>query len=296
MIGSAITRVSRHHEVVPANRADADLLDYSQVVRLIESSEPDAIIHAAALVGGIGGNMMKSGEYFRNNILINTNVLEAARSAGVKNLLTFMSTCIFPEDSKYPLTVDQLHNGSPHPSNYAYAHAKRMLDIQVKAYNTQWNTEFKIVIPTNVYGIRDNFSLTEGHAVAALIHRIFLSKANGSPFTVWGSGKPLREFVYADDIARLSLLALENKGIREPVILTNGIETSISELVKMLVDLIGFENEVQFDLSKPDGQFRKPSSPAVMRALWPDFSFTGLRQGLEQTVDWFLREYPNVRK
>jgi len=294
LIGSAISRVNASHEIIPLTRKSVDLLDFNATLDFLAANPADALIHAAALVGGIGGNSLRSAQYFHDNILMNTNVLEAARLSGIENLVTFMSTCIFPVDSSYPLTVEQLHQGEPHPSNFGYAFAKRMLDVQVRAYNLQWGTNYKILIPTNVYGPNDNFSLLEGHVLPALIHKLFLASREGDDFVVWGSGQPLREFVYSEDIARVSLRALERE-LNGPVIVTSEKETSIKDVSLLLAEILGFEREIVFDTSRPEGQFRKPSSAEEMKIHFPNTEFTELEEGLRKTVDWFVSRFPKVR-
>ncbi|MCX6800151.1 MAG: NAD-dependent epimerase/dehydratase family protein, partial [Candidatus Falkowbacteria bacterium] len=183
---------------------------------------------------GIGGNSAHPGQYFLDNIRINTNVLDAARQVGVEKLVSFMSTCIFPNDCTYPLNEKDLHKGDPHPSNFGYAYAKRMLDIQNRAYHKEYDCNFVSVIPTNVYGPYDNYSIENGHVLPALIHKIYLAKKNETPFVVWGSGEPLREFVYSQDIAKLSLWALDNYNEESPIIFTSGIENSIKDAVYLI--------------------------------------------------------------
>jgi len=294
LLGSAITE-QKSHEIVSISRDDVDLLDFGATVSLFAEEKPDAVIHAAALVGGIGGNLMKSGEYFSGNTTVNLNVLEAARVAGVSNLVSFMSTCVFPDKANYPLTVDQLHLGPPHPSNFGYAYSKRMLDIQTRAYNQQWGLNYKVLVPANMYGPHDNFHLAEGHVIPALIHRTHLAKENSQDLEVWGSGKPLREFIYSRDVARIALLAL-NESLPEPLIISNGIETSIRELVNLIVDLMDFRGEVVWNESQPDGQYRKPSDTSKLDERFSELDFTPLPAGLADTVNWFLETYPRVRK
>ena len=188
-----------------------------------------------------------------------------------------------------------LHNGPPHPSNFGYAYAKRMLEVQSSAYRKEWNCNYIVVIPTNIYGQNDNFNLTEGHVVPALIHRTYLAKKSGIDLTVWGSGTPLREFVYSDDIAKLTLWALEHYTEDTPIIFTSGIEVSIRELTELVAKKIGFKGKLIFDTSKPDGQYRKPSDTTKLKSYMPNFLWTPLEEGIERTVDWFLSNYPNVR-
>ena len=295
LVGYAI-RQQNIQNVTCLTRQDLDLTDFSETKKKFLEIKPSKVVHLAAQVGGIGGNMIHSGEYFRNNILINTNVLESARLAGAEKLISFMSTCVFPENSPYPLNEKNLHNGPPHHSNFGYAYAKRMLDVQSSAYRKEWNCNYVVAIPTNIYGPNDNFSLTEGHVVPALIHRTFLAKANGTPLVIWGSGKPLREFVYSDDIAKLALWALESYSLETPVIFTSGIEVSISELVEVVAKKMKFKGHITFDASKPDGQFRKPSDTSKLASYLPNLQWTPLDEGIERTVEWFVRHHPNLRK
>lgn len=294
LVGSALREII-NEDVFFASRTDADLTNYSQTEALFKKVRPTKVIHLAALVGGIGGNLMHSGDYFRNNLQININTLEAARNYGVERLVSFMSTCVFPNSGPYPLTPESLHLGQPHPSNFGYAYAKRMLEVQSRAYRAQWGLDYVVAIPTNIYGPSDNFNLVEGHVIPALIHKIYNAKENHSPLNVWGSGKPLREFIYSKDVAELTLWMLENYSGEEPLILTSGVEKSISEVVELIADSMKYSGEVIFDSSKPDGQFRKPSSNAELTRLLPEFHFTELEIGLPITTRWFEQNYPNVR-
>ena len=295
LVGSALREVPLS-DVYFSTREDGDLTDFDSTLDLFERVQPTKVMHLAAMVGGIGGNLMHSGDFFRGNILINTNVLEAARLAGVKQLVSFMSTCVFPNDATFPLTVDQLHAGPPHPSNFGYAYAKRMLDVQSRAYRAQWNLNYSLAIPTNIYGPHDNWNLTEGHVVPALIHKVYLAHLNGTPLTVWGTGSPLREFVHSSDIARLAVWMLESYEEEKPLILTSGLEVSIKNLVELVVQEMEFEGQVIFDEKMPDGQYRKPSDRSSLNSLLPNFEFKSLQEGIQETVTWFKNNYPNLRK
>jgi GDP-L-fucose synthase len=228
--------------------------------------------------------------------MINTNVIEASRKAGVKNLVAFLSTCVFPDDVSYPLTVDQVHSGEPHESNYPYAYAKRMADVQIRAYREQYGLNYTSIIPSNIYGPNDNFNLDHGHVMPMLIHKLYLAKKNKTDFTVWGSGKPLREFIYSKDIAKIAEWALYNYEGTDPLIISGDEEVSISHLVGMLVDEFKFKGKVIFDETKPDGQFRKPSDNSLIKELLPDFKYTPFEQGIKETVSWFKENYENARK
>jgi GDP-L-fucose synthase len=294
LVGMAL-RDSLRDDAFFASRRDADLRNFDATLKLFKRVKPDRVIHLAALVGGIGGNTMKSGEYLRDNVLINMNVLECARLTQVERLVSLMSTCIFPNDGPYPLEPKNLHLGEPHPSNFGYAYAKRLLEVQSRAYRAQWEKDFLIAIPTNIFGPHDNFNLEEGHVVPALIHKIHLAKENQTSLSVWGSGSPKREFIYSRDVAQLLAWMLESYSGVEPLILSSGKETSIKDLVTDIVTITRYPGDVVFDLSKPDGQFRKPSKVDALQSLLPDYSFTSLHQGLVETIDWFQKNYPRVR-
>ncbi len=294
LIGYA-TRSLGLPDMVYLTREDANLTSFEATKEVFDSIKPDKVMHFAAQVGGIGSNIVHSGEYFRNNISININVLETARLCGVKKLISFMSTCIFPDPCEYPLREKNIHNGPPHPSNFGYAYAKRMLEVQSAAYRKEWGCNYIVVIPTNVYGPNDNFSLEDGHVTASLIHKCYLAMKNGTDLVVWGTGKPLREMLYSKDVARLALWALDNYDEDDPIILSTGLETSIMDIVEIVVRKMGFKGKVRFDETKPDGQFRKPSDTTKLHKYLPKFEFTPVEEGIEETVKWFLSNFPNVR-
>ena len=290
MVGSAM------ESQIKLSRETCDLTNPKQTNKLFQLVKPDGVIHCAGKVGGIGGNSNYKGEYFYDNLMINTNVIEASRKAGVKNLVAFLSTCVFPDKVKYPLTVDQIQLGEPHESNYPYAYAKRMADVQIRAYREQYGINYTSIIPSNIYGPNDNFSLEHGHVMPMLIHKLYLAKQNKTDFTVWGSGKPLREFIYSKDIAKIAEWALFNYEGTDPLIISGDEEISIKDLVGLLVDEFKFKGKVIFDKTKPDGQLRKPSDNSKIKELLPDFEYTPFEQGIKETVDWFKENYENARK
>ena len=290
MVGSAM------ESQIKLSRDTCDLINPRQTESLFKTIRPDGVIHCAGKVGGIGGNSNYKGEYFYDNLMINTNVIEASRKAGVKNLVAFLSTCVFPDKVKYPLTVDQVHLGEPHESNYPYAYAKRMADVQIRAYREQYGLNYTSIIPSNIYGPNDNFNLDHGHVMPMLIHKLYLAKKNKTDFTVWGSGKPLREFVYSKDIAKIAEWVLFNYEGTDPLIVSGDEEVSIKDLVGMLVDEFKFKGKVIFDKTKPDGQYRKPSDNSLIKELLPDFEYTPFEQGIKETVSWFIENYENARK
>jgi GDP-L-fucose synthase len=273
-----------------------NLVNPNETLNMFELHNPTHVIHCAGKVGGVGGNMNHKAEYFYDNIMINTNVIESARKTNVKKLVCFLSTCVFPDKVNYPLTEDMIHLGEPHSSNYPYAYAKRMADIQIRAYREQYGLNYTSVIPTNIYGPNDNFSLEHGHVMPMLIHKLYLAQQNNTDFTVWGSGKPLREFIFSKDVAKLSEWAVENYNESEPIIFSPSQEISIIDLVDLLVREFNFKGKVIFDNTKPDGQFRKQSDNSKLKSYLPDFKFTPIEEGINETVSWFLKNYENARK
>lgn len=280
---------------IPLSSSEADLRIREDIDNVFEKIKFDSVIHCAAKVGGVGGNMNYKGEFFYDNILMNTNVIESARVHGIKNLVSFLSTCVFPDKVDYPLTEKKIHLGPPHFSNDAYAYAKRMADVQIRAYREQYGLNYKSVIPTNIYGINDNFDIENGHVLPSLIHKCFIARETKTPLTIWGSGNPLREFIYNKDVAKLTEWVLENYNENEPIILSTSEEISIKEVVGIIVELMNFKGDVKWDKNKPDGQLRKPSDNSKIKSYLPGFKFTSLYDGLKETIDWFEFNYENVR-
>lgn len=273
-----------------------DLRDPQQVDRMIQENQPTHIIHCAAKVGGIGGNMSGMGEYFYDNLMMNTNIIESSRKFGVEKLMVFTSTCAFPHKIDYPLTEDKIHLGPPHETNYGYGYAKRMAEVQIRAYNQQYGSKYFCVIPCNMYGPNDNYNLEKSHVIPALIHKVYLAKLNRTDINVWGSGKSLREFIFSRDVARICENLIVNYNNKKPIIISNPKEISIEELVLTICDILGFKNNIVFDSSKPDGQYRKPSDNSYLKSLIGEYEFTDLRVGLEETIDFFIKNYKSVRK
>lgn len=198
-----------------------------------------------------------------------------------------MSTCVFPVESNYPLTVDQLHDGPPHASNFGYAYAKRMLEVQSSAYRKEFGCNFITLIPTNIYGPGDYWNLEEGHVIPSLIHKFYIAKKTSTDVKLWGSGTPLREFIYSDDVAKLILWAMANYDEVDPLILTPSEEVSIKELSNIVSTLMGFQGEVIWDTDKPDGQLRKPSSNKHLLSFNPKVTFTPSEKDYKRQLNGF---------
>lgn len=277
---------------------DGDLKCRKATEAIFEKYKPTHVIHLAARVGGLFANMSHKVEFFRENILINDNVMECCRIYKVQKLVSFLSTCIFPDKATYPITEKMLHDGPPHPSNEGYAYAKRLIDTMNRAYAEEYGCNFTSIIPTNIYGPSDNFSIQNGHVIPGLIHKCYLAKKNNEPFTIWGSGTPLRQFVYSLDLAELTVWVMREYHEPEPITLSvdEADEVSIKDVALAVVDAMEFKGEVKFDTSKADGQFKKTAANHKLRARKPDYKFTSMPDGIQKSVDWFLANYETARK
>jgi GDP-L-fucose synthase len=245
--GNGLVGSSIHADIKIGSEFDLRKSDISDEV--FKKNNPTHVIHCAGKVGGLGSNMNHKGQFFYDNIMINTNVIESAKKYNVEKLVAFLSTCVFPDKVDYPLTEKKIHLGEPHFSNNAYAYAKRMTDVQIRAYNEQYGLNYKSVIPTNIYGPNDNYDLENGHVLPSLIHKCYLARENKTPLTIWGSGKPLREFIFSKDVAKLTEWVLHNYNENEPIILSTSEEMSINDVVGIIVELMNFKGDVIFDSS-----------------------------------------------
>lgn len=276
-----------------------DLRSAEQTRALFEKYRPTRVIHLAARVGGLFTNMQHKVEFYRENVLINDNVMEMCRIAKVEKLISFLSTCIFPDKTTYPIDETMVHAGPPHTSNEGYAYAKRMIDVLNRCYREEYGCHFTSVIPTNIFGPHDNYAFDSSHVIPALIHKCYLAKRDGKPFVVLGSGRPLRQFVYSLDLAALVVWALFNYDDPTPLILSvdEADEVSIGDVAHMIADAMGLDrSRIVFDTSAADGQFKKTASNRKLRSLRPDFKFTPMQQAIKASCDWFVANFDTVRK
>ena len=295
MVGSAFKNIETEHEFILVGSADYDLRFGSDCRCMIADHQPEAIIHLAAKVGGVEGNTDYVADFFRDNILINTNLLDAAKNQNIKKVVSLLSTCVYPDAVTYPLTEDQIHSGEPHRSNFGYAYAKRMLEVHSRAIRQQYGLNYITAVPNNIYGLNDNFDLENGHVIPAIIRKIWEAKESNKNPVFWGSGRALREFTFAEDIARALVLLVENYDDPEPINIGSPGEVSILQVVEKISNCLNFLGETSWDLLKPEGQFRKPSSNEHFVKLFPSFRYTEFDKGIEKTCEWFTRRYPNVR-
>ncbi|KAK9768691.1 hypothetical protein K7432_000447 [Basidiobolus ranarum] len=277
---------------------DGDLRDPEATRAIFEKYKPTHVIHLAAMVGGLFKNMKYKLDFLRENLLINDNVLHNSHQSKVQKVVSCLSTCVFPDKTTYPIDETMVHNGPPHESNFGYAHGKRLIDVQNKAYNEQYGCNFTSVIPTNVFGPYDNFSLEDSHVIPGLIHKCYLAKKNNEKFVVSGTGKPLRQFIYSRDLAKLFIWVLREYPEIDPIILSVGEEDEISikDVADSIVKCVGFTGSYEFDTSRADGQYKKTASNDKLRKYIPEFEFTPFDVAIKESVQWFLDNFDSARK
>ena len=259
---------------------DADLRNPMETQWLISSHTPDIVVHLAAKVGGIQDNIKYPTEYFNDNILMNTNVLKTSYECGVKQFIGIISTCAYPDTvPTYPMTEQDLFKGPPTKTNFSYGFAKRSLAVQIEAYNTQYNINYSYLIPCNLYSEYDNFeNESKMHFVSSLIHKIKNSKGT---IELLGDGTPLRQFMYANDFARVIKEVIDNN-ITESFNVACPENLSINEMAKIALEEIGYDYNIKYIHPTLNGQFRKDVSIKKMMLLMPDFKFTPLNEGIKQ--------------
>lgn len=277
---------------------DANLLSEEETMALFEKHQPTHVIHLAALVGGLFANMKANCDFYRNNMKMNDNILAISHKFGVQKVVSCLSTCIFPDKTTYPIDETMVHNGPPHPSNFGYSYAKRMIDVQNRAYHEQYGSMFTSIVPCNVFGPHDNFNVQQGHVIPGLINKAYEAKKNGTPFEIWGTGAPLRQFIYSIDLAKLTVWVLREYQEIDPIILATDEqdEVSIKDVAMMILEAFDFKGEVKFLTDKADGQFKKTASNAKLRKYLPGFQFVPTREAIRETVQWYCDNFQTARR
>lgn len=281
--------------VKPA-RSQLDLSNYDQLSLFIQNNNISKIVHLAAVVGGVKANTAHPYDFLIDNLQINLNILKVCQKFNLNNSIFMLSGCIFPYDAPNPLKDECLLNGEPHPSNYGYAHGKRILSIGSKCLKKQFDLRTSCIIPTNMYGLNDNYNLNNSHVIPGLIHKIYLAKINKTNLEVWGSGKAQREFVFAQDVANLLKIIIDKTDLPENIIVSSGICYSIEEIVSIIVKLMDFKGNVIFDKSKPEGMMIRSSDNSTLNSLLPNFEFTSIEKGLALSIEYFIKNYDSIRK
>jgi len=291
LVGSAIVRKLKEEgftNIIYRTSKELDLRDKDQVDQFFETEKPDYVFLAAAKVGGIVANNEYPADFIRDNLLIQTNIIDASYRNNVEKLLFLGSTCIYPKFAQQPLKEEYLLTGELEPTNEPYAIAKIAGIKMCQSYNRQYSTKYISVMPTNLYGPNDNFDLHTSHVLPALIRKFHEAKEKNAPFVeVWGTGTPKREFLYSDDLADACLFLMNNYEGNEIVNIGVGEDISIKELAEKVKAVVGYEGEINFDTSKPDGTPRKLVDVAKINSLgWK--AGTSLDEGLNLAYQWFL--------
>lgn len=275
-------------EIIAVGSRDFDLLKPGVPEKMLRKIRPDCVIHLAAKSGGIVDNRQKPGDYYFENIVMNTHVFQAAFLGGVKKFLALMGGCSYPATARSPIGEDQMWNGFPQIESAGYSMAKKMLLVQSWAYRQQHDFNSIILIPGNVYGEWDDFNLIKAHAIPALIRKCVEAREKRRPFiTALGTGRPIRDFVYAGDVAAVIPWFLANYNTSDPVNISTGRRTSIRELLETVKTATGYPGKIRWDTSQPDGQMEKIFDPGRLHQLGLKCP-TQLAEGLQKTVKWFL--------
>jgi GDP-L-fucose synthase len=293
MVGSSIVRLAKKigiDQVVEVSRKNCDLTNYEDTFNLIKKNKPDVVIDAAAKVGGILANSTQPVDFLLNNIQIQNNLLKASHENNVKKFVFLSSSCVYPKLAPQPINESSLLTGPLEETNSAYAIAKISGMRLVKAYRQQYKHNWISVMPTNLYGYFDNFSLENSHVLPALIRKMHDAKLNkASSLSLWGSGSPRREFMHVDDLAEAINLVIQKYDSDEPINIGVGEDLTILELANLIKKVVQFEGEIVWDKTKPDGTPRKLLDISKLKNL----GFTprsDLENGIESTYKWFLEQ------
>lgn len=291
MVGSAIVRALRdrgYERVVSRTHGELDLTNQQKTLDFFRSEKPDYVFIGAAKVGGIQANNDYPADFLYVNLMINANLIHAAHEVGVKKLLALGSSCIYPKFAEQPIREEALLDGMLEPTNEGYAVAKISALEMVKFFHKQYGDPFISCMPTNIYGENDNFDLQGSHVIPAMLRKFHEAKVRGDEaVTLWGSGSPLREFLYVDDLADACIFLMENYNEPEHINVGSGEEVSIRELAELVKETVGFKGELAFDTEKPDGTPRKLLDTAKLSGLGWTHSVS-LKAGLEKAYKYFL--------
>lgn len=307
MVGSAIVRAlekAGDAEIITRTRSELDLLDQAAVFRFFNQHAVDEVYLAAAKVGGIWANNTYPAEFIYQNLIVEANIIHGAFQAGVRKLLFLGSSCIYPKLAEQPIAESSLLQGALEPTNEPYAIAKIAGIKLCESYNRQYGTDYRSVMPTNLYGINDNFHPENSHVVPALLRRFHEAKMQDLPsVTVWGSGSPMREFLYVDDMAGacLHVMNLPKEVYGEHVLpmsshinVGTGKDCTIRELANTIAHAVGYQGEILWDTGKPDGTPRKLLDVGLLKRLGWQYSVE-LDEGIERTYQWFLQNQEKFR-
>jgi GDP-L-fucose synthase len=289
----ALLEAAGARNIVVPRRADYDLREKEGVIAALRDSQPHIVIHLAASVGGIGANRANPGTFFYENAIMGIQLLEQARLAGIDKFVTIGTVCSYPKFAPVPFREDDLWNGFPEETNAPYGIAKKALLVQGQAYRDQYGFNAIYLMPVNLYGPGDNFDSNSSHVIPALITKCLAARDRGAPsIEVWGTGSASREFLYVEDAAEAIVRGSELYAGREPVNLGTGHEITIRDLVHLIADLTGYDGELVWDTSKPDGQPRRRLDTTRAKEQFGFEAKTSFEEGLRKTIAWYETQRP----
>jgi GDP-L-fucose synthase len=284
-------------EVFVPRHADYDLRDRDAILKLYSDTNPDVVIHLAAVVGGIGANSANPGRFFYDNAIMGIQLMEYAQQRRIQKFVAVGTVCAYPKFAPVPFKEDDLWSGYPEETNAPYGLAKKMMLVQAQAYRAQYGFNAIFLLPVNLYGPRDNFDLETSHVIPALIRKCYEAKISGSSeIILWGDGTPTREFLFVEDAAEGILLAAERYDGELPVNLGTGEEISIADLAQLVAKEVGFEGRIVWDSSKPNGQPRRGLDVSRAKRFFGFTAAHNLRTGIPKTVEWFMLNQGNLRE
>lgn len=283
-------------ELIKVSRKDYDLTEQAEVRRMFAEKQPEVVFHLAGLIGGIMANKMYPANYNYQNLMVGTMVMHEAYKTGVEKYISLIGGCSYPATAPSPIKETELWNGYPQAESAPYSLAKAMSVVQAQSYRKQYGFNAIVVVPGNMYGPFDNFDLENSHVIPALIRKYYEACQNGvNEITAWGTGKPVRDFIYVEDACEAILKAAQTYNGAEIINISSGVQTTIKELVETVADVVGFKGEINWDTTKPDGQMLKGFDVTRMRE-WLEFECkTSLREGLEKTFRWYEENHSTAR-
>jgi len=274
------------HVFVPRH-ADYDLTKRDDILRMLDDARPDVVIHLAGVVGGIGANMANPGRYFYDNAMMGVQLIEECRLAGVSKFVALGTICAYPKFAPVPFREDDLWSGYPEETNAPYGLAKKMMLVQCQAYRQQYGFDGIFLLPVNLYGPRDNFDLESGHVIPAMIRKMITARDASERVTLWGDGSATREFLYVEDCARAIVLAAERYDGSEPVNLGAGWEISIKDLAGTIAKCVGYDGEIVWDTTKPNGQPRRKLDVSHAKEYFGFEAQVPFDEGIRRTAEWW---------
>ncbi len=283
-------------ELILPSRSDCDLTEQSDVRRLLVETKPNVVFHFGALVGGLQANIDRPADFCVQNLLAQTIMLDESHKVGCEKYITLMGGCSYPGNATSPIVEEDMWEGFPHEGAAPYSSAKRMNIVMSQAYRKQYNFNSIVLVPGNIYGPEDNFDLNNSHVIPALIRKYYEAKLNGTDKIIaWGSGKPLRDFIYIEDAVKAIYKAACEYNSSDIINISSGTSVSIKTLTETIASVVQFEGEIVWDTSKPDGQMEKGFSVEKMQEILAFKPSIYLEDGLTKTYNWFVKNYGSAR-